>query len=616
MATVSKWNPFGVSLDLEATAGAVTRISATQFTVQINASWETYYNGAETNYGMDVSSGGAAITLNKFGGYHSNGSGTLVGTYSISGNTLASKTITVTFVNYNSDNGKTASKDVSLTVSVPAWTSYTVSYSANGGSGAPASQTKWKDQPLTLSSSKPTLTGYSFQGWATSATGGVAYTPGGTYDGNASITLFAVWKSNTYTVSYNANGGSGAPSSQTKIHGVTLTLSSIIPTKTNYRFKGWGISASATTVSYTAGSNYTSNASITLYAIWELAYTQPRISNLSVTRCDSEGIATIDGTYCLVNFSWACDKSVIGIAISWKTTTASSYDSTVSVTASGTSGTVNTIVGGSLAATLSYSIAVAVADTMGRTALITTLSSMMFSIHAKPGGTGIAFGKTQELDNRAEFGWDIELNGHTIYNNGEAPFAPVGYGLGSSPTTVSDLNACLTNGWYLIGPDTINAPSDLIYSAVHVCTRMNYQIVQRLFGMNTNSGCQMIRYSLNGGKDWTEEWVNPPLNVGLEYRTTERWYSYPVYIKMIDMGALPNNTVKSISVSDHANSGRIISATGFENASGQAIPTSCFGSSLSNVVGITFSAFNLSLVTNFDGSPYTQSFITVKYIKY
>ena len=97
---------------------------------------------------------------------------------------------------------------------------YTVSYDANGGSGAPASQTKTKDVALTLSSTKPTRTGYKFLGWAASKTATSAqYQPGGSYTANAAVTLYAVWKENDYTVSYDANGGTGAPAAQTKTHG-------------------------------------------------------------------------------------------------------------------------------------------------------------------------------------------------------------------------------------------------------------------------------------------------------------------------------------------------------------------------------------------------------------
>ena len=281
MATVSKWTPFGVALNITATGGTVTRISATQYKVAINVSWETYWDGAKTNYGMSVSSGGVTKVISAFGTKRSSGSSSFTGTYSISGNGSATKTVAVTFKNYEEDwQGnvtESATKNVSFSVSVPAWTSYAVKYNANGGSGAPSTQTKWKDQTLKLSTTKPTRTGYTFQGWATSASGSVAYASGANYTANASVTLYAVWKAITYTVKYNANGGSGAPSSQTKTYGKTLILSSTIPTRTSvddngtlteYVFKGWATSATATSVAYKAGASYTANAAVTLYAVW------------------------------------------------------------------------------------------------------------------------------------------------------------------------------------------------------------------------------------------------------------------------------------------------------------------------------------------------------------
>lgn len=88
----------------------------------------------------------------------------------------------------------------------------------------------------------------------------------GTISGSGSMVLTKITR--TFTVSYNANGGSGAPGNQTKTYGVTLKLSSTIPTRSGYIFQGWGTSASTTTVSYNPGSNYTGNANLTLYAIW------------------------------------------------------------------------------------------------------------------------------------------------------------------------------------------------------------------------------------------------------------------------------------------------------------------------------------------------------------
>lgn len=460
MTTVSKWTPFEVALDITATAGTVTRKSATQYTVVINASWETYYSGAKTNYGMTAASGDVTSTISAFDGTkRSSGSKTFTGTYSISGNGSATKTVTVTFRNFNTDNGDSATKTVSFSVAVPAWTSYTIKYNANGGSGAPSSQTKWKDQALTLSSTKPTRTGYSFLGWSTSSTATSAtYTAGGSYTANAAATLYAVWKANTYTVKYNANGGTGAPGNQTKTYGKTLTLSSTIPTRTNYNFKGWGTSASATTVSYAAGGNYTANAAITLYAVWELAYQKPRIVNVTTVRCDSSGTANDEGQNGLVSFDWECDKSVSSIVIKWKLTSDIAWTS-VTVSASGTSGTINHVVGeNALSAESTYDIHITVTDGGGSSYALSTLTSMKFVLDVLSGGKGIAFGKTAELEDVAEFEFEAKFNS-PVYGKAlgmdRLPAIPSG----------SDLNNYLEPGCYSVQSNTIaascaNIPAD------------------------------------------------------------------------------------------------------------------------------------------------------------
>lgn len=163
------------------------------------------------------------------------------------------------------------------TVIVPAVArpTYTVSYNANGGSGAPSSQTKQHDITLTLSSTKPTRDGYEFAGWGTSATDtGVKYAAGGQYTGNASITLYAIWTNVAkLTINYNANGGSGAPVSQTHLINTTSKISGAKPTRDKYVFLGWSTSNSATSATYIADGQYTNNsftngATVTLYAVW------------------------------------------------------------------------------------------------------------------------------------------------------------------------------------------------------------------------------------------------------------------------------------------------------------------------------------------------------------
>lgn len=81
---------------------------------------------------------------------------------------------------------------------VPAKASYTITYNANGGQNPPASQTKWYGETLTLQTAQPVKEGYTFKGWAVSQdnanAGIVTYASGGSYTGNVSINLFAVWE--------------------------------------------------------------------------------------------------------------------------------------------------------------------------------------------------------------------------------------------------------------------------------------------------------------------------------------------------------------------------------------------------------------------------------------
>ena len=337
----------------------------------------------------------------------------------------------------------------STTVSIPKLSSYTISYNANGGSGAPSSQTKLYGSSLTLSSTKPTRTGYTFQGWATSSTGSVAYAAGASYTANSSATLYAVWKANTYTIVYNANGGSGAPGKQTKTYGAALTLSSTKPTRTNYTFKGWGTSASATTVKYAAGASYTSNASITLYAIWELSYSKPRITSASAYRCNSSGTADDSGAYARVKFSWACDKTVSSIKIEWKLASASSYSSSNSktVSASGTSGNVNEIIGSNaISSESTYDVQITVADGSGNSTKKISIPGAKFPIDVKNGGKGIAFGKAAELDDYADFQYKVNFRQSATMPNGIGFFGKTSDGTGLNMIYVNSYNNTII-GW-------------------------------------------------------------------------------------------------------------------------------------------------------------------------
>lgn len=89
---------------------------------------------------------------------------------------------------------------------------YAVNYDANANgettvNGIPDAQTKTHGKVLTLSNDTPTLEGYTFKGWATSAGGPVAYQPGGQYLNDAPVRLYAVWEKLTYTVTISSGAG-------------------------------------------------------------------------------------------------------------------------------------------------------------------------------------------------------------------------------------------------------------------------------------------------------------------------------------------------------------------------------------------------------------------------
>lgn len=305
---------------------------------------------------------------------------------------------------------------------IPAFAVYTITYYDNGGSGAPASQTKEYNKAITLSTVKPTRTGYSFLGWSTSSTAtSASYSPGATYSTNANLKLYAVWKAYTYTISYDANGGAGAPGDQIKTYGVTLTLSSIMPVRPKYVFRGWATSPIANSSTYAAGGDFTLNANTTLYAVWGSNYTKPRITDLSIYRTDNDGISSDGGPRFSVSFNWATDYDVSAITLSLRLSTSDSWLYQTDVTsifgASGTSGTssgtgfgASSIYGDDLDSNSSYIVEISVSDIVDSTVLDVTLPGTAFLIDFKSGGKGVAIGKPAETDNLFDVGFPTKFN--------------------------------------------------------------------------------------------------------------------------------------------------------------------------------------------------------------
>jgi uncharacterized repeat protein (TIGR02543 family) len=368
------------------------------------------------------------------------GSNTITGSYNANGvtgtKTIKTGTVTITKTKEAQSITFSISYPMNLTwsgvykgtvtasgsISVSAKTSYTITYNANGGSGAPDKQTKWYGENLKLSATTPTRTGYSFVGWhyddSLADAGNYYYTAGGTCGKNENLTLYAVWKPNTYKVTYNANGGSNAPAAQSKTHAVTLKLATSVPTRDRYNFLGWAKSASSTTVDYKAGANYTANQAVTLYAVWELAYVKPRITDITIERrelSDNDYVYSDTGTYAKLTFNYSCDEVYEHTSVVIKSqiddTTIWSSPAYYGDGAS-RSGSFSEIIGdGLLDAERTYVVTIEVTDTVDSNTAFATLNGMNLPmdvlIDPEKGPVGMSFGKPAELEGAADFNYKI-----------------------------------------------------------------------------------------------------------------------------------------------------------------------------------------------------------------
>ena len=143
---------------------------------------------------------------------------------------------------------------------------YTVTFSGNGNTGG-AMSAETAPVPMTLTANAYTKTGYSFVGWNSAADGsGTSYPDSGTYNVASNITLYAQWSGLSFTVAFNANGGSGTMASETG--SLPIVLNSNTYTRAGFTFGGWNSAADGSGTAYADGASYSNPTNATLYAQW------------------------------------------------------------------------------------------------------------------------------------------------------------------------------------------------------------------------------------------------------------------------------------------------------------------------------------------------------------
>ena len=140
-------------------------------------------------------------------------------------------------------------------------------------------------------------------------------------------------------------------------------------------------------------------------------------------------------------------------------------------------------------------------------------------------------------------------------------------------------------------------------------------------GNVSTSGITILAYTYNGyemrvsvddngnWKPW--EWVNPPMELSVEYRTTERYLGKPVYVKAVDCGTMPNNSMKSVR---HGIDKVRFMVYGHDTANQRPIPTMCLSGNFDTPIGITVDSSDIAIHTTFDATT-TSAVVVVKYTK-
>lgn len=230
----------------------------------------------------------------------------------------------------------------------------------------------------------------------------------------------------------------------------------------------------------------------------------------------------------------------------------------------------------------------------------------------------------------------------TVWKNGEFPpidaehlnkieqgianSAPGGFGLGGDSKLLSaadDLNNIRVTGWYAwpYNSHPQNAPDNnwrKYGCSMHVfASSPDGYAIQTVYDLSDDitHGCAIQRTicpTSSGNIYYPWEWVNPPMILGTEYRTTERYLGKPVYVQVVDFGQLPNNSTTGKYIPNMDNVDKTIRWSGL-TSNGYALPGGDVYTGWDEIA-VRIVGSRIDVKTTTDESAYTATF-TLWYTK-
>lgn len=196
---------------------------------------------------------------------------------------------------------------------------------------------------------------------------------------------------------------------------------------------------------------------------------------------------------------------------------------------------------------------------------------------------------------------------------------PVTMGKGATPvllTSADDLNTIKASGWYVWttsdAPKNVPSGANTTYiSCMRVWQNGNTCLQECVDSTDSgNEGCKVQR-AIYGSTVYDWEWVNPPMDAEVEYRTTERYNGKIVYVKLVNFGTLPSNTYKDVTIS--STTVTAVRIDGILNYTGESTYASLLG--VSFVSSVQVLSKNVRITTNTTTATKWTAMVTVWYTK-